>query len=114
VSAGATSPPDTWLDALRVGGRLLFPLTGIDAIAGLPMGAMLLVTRTADPARYDARFVCPAAFIPCAGAYDPEMGAKLAAAFRRGDARNVKSLRRGEAPDETAWCAGAGWWLSLA
>jgi protein-L-isoaspartate(D-aspartate) O-methyltransferase len=112
VNAGATSPPEAWLDALRVGGRLLFPLVGIDFGESHPAGAMLLVTRTADSARWDARFVCSAAFIPCAGACDPEAGAKVAAAFKRGDARNVRSLRRGEAPDETSWCAGAGWWLS--
>jgi protein-L-isoaspartate(D-aspartate) O-methyltransferase len=112
VNAGATSPPEAWLDALRVGGRLLFPLIGIDIGAGHPAGAMLLVTRTADSARCGARFVCAAAFIPCAGACDPEAGAKVAEAFKRGDARNVRSLRRGGVPDETSWCAGAGWWLS--
>ena len=114
VSAGATHPLDAWLDALRVGGRLLFPLTAIDTSAGLPAGAMLLVTRTQDDSRFDARFVCQAAFVPCAGAFDGEIASKLVAAFRRPDTRGVKSLRRGTRPDQTAWCAANGWWLSLA
>jgi protein-L-isoaspartate(D-aspartate) O-methyltransferase len=112
VNAGATGPFDAWLDALRTGGRLLFPLTALDTPSGHPMGAMLLVTRTEDGDRFDARFVCMAAFVPCAGGYDPEAAPKLALAFRRGDLRNVRSLRRRAPPDETAWYAGAGGWLS--
>jgi protein-L-isoaspartate(D-aspartate) O-methyltransferase len=64
VSAGATRPPDTWLNALRPGGRLLFPLT---PRAGL--GGMLLVTRWGEAA-FEACFVQPASFIPCEGARD--------------------------------------------
>jgi protein-L-isoaspartate(D-aspartate) O-methyltransferase len=113
VNAGATSPLDVWLDALRPGGRLLFPLTPAE-IAGRPApGGMLLVTR-AEGSRFDARFVCPAAFIPCVGARDAETAAKLGEAFARGDMRNVRSLRRGGSPDGTAWVAGPGWWLSTA
>jgi protein-L-isoaspartate(D-aspartate) O-methyltransferase len=112
VNAGATAPLDVWLDALRPGGRLLFPLTGDGHAPMLGVGAMLLVTRTADPQRFDAWFVCPAAFIPCRGARDEETGRKLGAAFLRGDARNVRSLRRRSTPDGTAWFAGTSWWLS--
>jgi protein-L-isoaspartate(D-aspartate) O-methyltransferase len=112
VNAGATAPLDSWVDALRVGGRLLFPLTPADGPGGLPgAGGMLLITRS-TPERFGARFVCPAMFIPCAGARDEEMAAKLTEAFRRGDFRTVKSLRRGTEPDETSWCSGRGWWLS--
>jgi len=107
VNAGATGPLDTWLDALRPGGgRLLFPLTPAEGAGG-----MLLITRT-GPDSYDARFVCRALFIPCAGARDEETAKKLSEAFRRDDLKDVKSLRRHTAPDETAWCSGPGWWLS--
>jgi len=41
------------------------------------------VTRVQEQ-RYDARFVCPAMFIPCLGARDEDTAKKLAAAFRRG------------------------------
>lgn len=114
VNAGATSPLDVWLDALRPNGRLLFPLTPADGLGGAPgAGGMLLVTR-ASMDRFDARFVCPVMFIPCVGARNEEEALKLSAAFQRGDSRNVRSLRRDASPDQTCWCSGNGWWLSTA
>jgi len=110
VNAGATAPLDTWLDALRPGGRLLFPLTSrLDSIED--MGGMLLVARAAQQG-YHARFLCRAAFIPCIGASGEKKAAELSQAFRRGDARLVRSLRRDTAPDKSCWFAGDGWWLS--
>jgi protein-L-isoaspartate(D-aspartate) O-methyltransferase len=108
VNAGATSPLAVWLDALRPGGRLHFPLTGNQA-----MGAMLLVERQGED-RFAARFVSAAAFIPCLGARDEETGRRLSEALQRGGLSNVRSLRRGSEPDETAWFTGDGWWLSIA
>jgi protein-L-isoaspartate(D-aspartate) O-methyltransferase len=108
VSAGATAPLDAWLDALRPGGRLLFPLTPAQGAGG-----MLLVRRAAAD-RFEARFVCRALFIPCAGARDEETAQKLTAAFRGDGWMRVKSLRRQTSPDDTCWCAGSGWWLSTA
>ena len=111
VNAGVTAPLNVWLDALRPNGRLLFPLTPADGPGGMPVaGGKLLIARASND-RYDARFIC-APFIPCVGARDDETGLKLAVAFRRGDFRNVRSLRRNSEPDETCWCSGAGWWLS--
>jgi protein-L-isoaspartate(D-aspartate) O-methyltransferase len=72
---------------------------------------MLLITRM-PPDRYSARFVMPVMFIPCLGARDEETAKKLAEAFKRGDSRNVRSLRRNTAPDDTCWWSGNGWWLS--
>lgn len=106
VNAGATAPLDCWLDALRPGGRLLFPLTPAQG-----PGGMLLVTRTAADA-FDARMVCRAMFIPCVGARDEETAQRLTAAFQRPD--TVRSLHRATPPDTTCWCAGDGWWLSTA
>jgi len=105
VSAGATRPPDAWLDALNPGGRLLFPLT-----PNVGLGGMLLVTRATDSS-FDARFVQPATFIYCEGARDDSEGDELAKAFALGTWRQVKSLRR-DAPDGSCWYAGEGWWLS--
>jgi protein-L-isoaspartate(D-aspartate) O-methyltransferase len=106
VSAGSTHPLDSWLDCLRSGGRLLFPLT-----SDLGFGGMLLVTRRSEPA-FSARFISPAGFIGCVGARDPEMSKVLSVAFRRGDWGRVRSLRRETTPDDSCWCAGQGWWLS--
>lgn len=113
VNAGATAPLDIWLDALRPGGRLLFPLTP-DGPGGTPgAGGMLLITR--QPAEnFAARFLMPVMFIPCLGGRDDETAKKLAEAFKRGDMKNVRSLRRHSPPDDTCWCSGNGWWLSTA
>ncbi|HEV2988561.1 MAG TPA: rRNA adenine N-6-methyltransferase family protein [Candidatus Angelobacter sp.] len=114
VNAGATAPLDIWLDALRPGGRLLFPLTPAEGPGGMPgAGGMLLVTQS-SPNHFDARFLYPVMFIPCVGARDEETAKKLSEAFKRGDMKNVQSLRRNTTPDDTCWCSGNGWWLSTA
>ena len=111
VNAAVTAPLDIWLDALRVGGRLLFPLTPAD-VGGKPApGSMLLITRSGED-QLDARFVCPAAFIACAGGRDEDTAKILSEAFKRGNLHSVRSLRRDSSPDDTAWVAGKGWWLS--
>ncbi|MDH7795905.1 MULTISPECIES: hypothetical protein [unclassified Beijerinckia] len=108
VNAGATRPLDAWLDALDVGGRLLFPLTPDRPINGM----MLLVTRRADNT-FDARFaVGPVVFIDCEGARTDWEAEQLHHAFVRGNAHQVRSLQRGSMPGDTSWCAGDGWWLS--
>lgn len=118
VNAGATEPLSSWLNALRPNGKLLFPLTP-DGPGGTPgAGGMLLITRKPQENdqedKFDARFIMPVMFIPCVGARNEETAKKLADAFKRGDMKNVRSLRRNSSPDETCWCAGNGWWLSTA
>jgi protein-L-isoaspartate(D-aspartate) O-methyltransferase len=113
VTAGATAPLDLWIDALRPSGRLLFPLTPNGSGGKLGLGSMLLVTRVTEE-QFDARFVCPAMFIPCIGGRDEDTAKKLAEAFRSGRTSKVRSLRRRTTPDETCWCSGNGWWLSTA
>jgi protein-L-isoaspartate(D-aspartate) O-methyltransferase len=106
VNAGATHPLESWLDVLRVGGRLVFPLTPNEGF-----GCMLLITRRSEKS-YAAKVVARVAFIPCIGARDDEASRSLTAALETQSINAVKSLRRGDPPDDTAWCVGAGWWLS--
>jgi protein-L-isoaspartate(D-aspartate) O-methyltransferase len=106
VSAGATAPIAVWLDALKAGGRLLFPLTPEDGA-----GAMLLITRT-DGDVYAARFLFQAQFVGCMGARDENEGKRLEEAFRNRNWNKVKSLHRNNAPRESCWLAGRGWWFS--
>lgn len=108
VNAGATGPLDIWLDSMRVGGRLLFPLTATEGAGG-----MLLVTK-GNESNFDARFIVPAMFTPCIGARDDKVASRLGDAFKRGDSRQVRSLRRNTEPDGTCWCHGDTWWLSKA
>lgn len=105
VSAGATHPDPFWLDALRDGGRLLFPLTGSDG-----WGGMLLVTRMGQ--EFAARFLSKCAFIDCAGLRDPVMAVHLAEVFRAGGKQQVRSLTRQPPRGATIWFAGNGWYLS--
>jgi protein-L-isoaspartate(D-aspartate) O-methyltransferase len=108
VCAGAAQPSRTWLDALRPGGRLLFPLapTGV-------FGGMLLITRPDQGSTWPAMFVSRAAFIGCVGLQDEEAGRRLTEAFSR-EWDRVRSLRLDRAPDDSCWFAGDGWWLSTA
>jgi protein-L-isoaspartate(D-aspartate) O-methyltransferase len=107
VSAAATHPLRAWLDALKPGGRLVFPLQAAGS-----NGAMLIVTRPERSEAWPARLLAGVVFIPCDGAQDPEMGRKLDQAFRRGGQAGVRSLRFGGAPSETDWVRGEGWALS--
>jgi protein-L-isoaspartate(D-aspartate) O-methyltransferase len=106
VNAGATEPMDLWLDAMRPGGRVLFPMTPADG-----SGAMLLVTKN-DEGGFAARFLMQVQFVPCIGARNEMTAHRLAEAFRNGNWNRVRSLRRTETEDESCWLSGDGWWLS--
>lgn len=106
VNAGATHPVTAWLDALNLGGRLIFPLTPIKGV-----GCMLLVTRLGET-KYAAAAVSGAAFTPCIGACDQAMSEILTAAMKKLSAGTIKSLHRNDSPDDSVWCKGNGWWLS--
>jgi protein-L-isoaspartate(D-aspartate) O-methyltransferase len=106
ASAGATHPLSSWLDALKPGGRLLFPMTATRR------GGMLLVTREPEEG-FAARFLCQAGFIDFSGARDADISHRLAAAFARDWGHAVQSLRRDHhAKDRTCWLHGDGWCLS--
>ncbi len=107
VNAAATHPLRAWLDALKPGGRLVFPLQAAGS-----SGAMLIVTRPEHGQAWPARLLSGVVFIPCEGGQDTEMGRKLDEAFRRGRADRVRSLRFGGALSGTDWVRGDGWALS--
>ena len=107
ASAGSTHPLPIWIDALKPGGRLLFPMT----VTRGP-GAMLLVRRH-DGDDFSAQFLCAAAFYEFSGARDPDVGSRLEQALTRDRGTGVKSLRRDPHPEEeTCWLHGDGWCLS--
>ena len=106
VNAGATAPKAVWLDSLKVGGRLLFPLTPDEGI-----GAMLLITQK-EAGVYLARFLFQAQFVPCIGARNRSEGQRLTEVFRNGGWTRVNSLHRDDMPGSSCWFSGIGWWLS--
>jgi protein-L-isoaspartate(D-aspartate) O-methyltransferase len=108
VCAGITQPSWSWLDALRPGARLLFPLqpqTGL--------GGMLLLERPDHGLIWPAKFVSRARFICCEGQQDADASRRLKEAFS-GHWDQVQSFRTDDAKDDTCWFAGDGWWLSTA
>jgi len=106
VNAAATHPMPVWLDALKLGGRLIFPLTPDKGA-----GCMLLVVRLGET-KYAAGAAIGAAFTPCIGARNEAMSEILANAIKKQPMSAIKSLRRNNSPDASAWCVGDGWWLS--
>jgi protein-L-isoaspartate(D-aspartate) O-methyltransferase len=105
VNAGASRPDPFWLDALRDGGRLLFPLTTAHG-----WGGMLLLERRG--AAFAAGFLMDCGFIACVGGHDPVSDARLEAAFLAGGRKSVRSLTRSPPPAGSVWFAGDGWYLS--
>jgi protein-L-isoaspartate(D-aspartate) O-methyltransferase len=107
VNAAATHPLRAWLDALNVGGRLLFPLQ-----AAHSTGAMLLITRSESGDAWPAQFLSAVVFIACEGAQDRAIARKLDDAFRRGGSGAVRSLRFGGEARAADWLRCDGWALS--
>jgi len=107
ASAGATHPLPAWLDALKPGGRLLFPLTATKG-----PGGMLLVSRATGD-YFAAQVLCSVGFIDFEGVRNPDISRRLARALTRDQGRAVQSLRRDLHPkSRTCWLHGEGWCLS--
>jgi len=104
VNAGATAPPASWIEALKPGGRLIFPWRPAPTI-----GLTLLVTRR--PGGYAVKPLIPSWFIPCIGASDDSATIKPPDAD---GARQVKSLHLAarEAPDDSALAIYRDIWFS--
>jgi protein-L-isoaspartate(D-aspartate) O-methyltransferase len=107
VNAAASHPLRAWLDALKPGGRLVFPLQ-----AAHSSGVMLIVTRPERGDVWPVRLLSGVVFIACEGAQDPAMARKLDEAFRHRGSEGVRSLRFGDDPRRSDWLRGEGWALS--
>lgn len=110
VNAGISQPSVNWLEALRPGGRLLFPLQG-----ERKQGGMLLIEKPQrDGPSWPARFISWASFIPCQAEQNSDVERDLAVAFQRGDIERVRSIHFDGAPDGNCWLNAGSWWLSTA
>jgi protein-L-isoaspartate(D-aspartate) O-methyltransferase len=111
VNAGATHPRSVWLDSLRIGGRLLVPLTVTEKADGAGGGRVLKVTR--QPAGLTASFISGVGIFSCVGGRDSELNQRLKEAFERDDWKSVQSLRR-EPHDlaDTCWLHAENFCLS--
>jgi protein-L-isoaspartate(D-aspartate) O-methyltransferase len=124
VNAGVSRIPDSWLDGLREGGRLMLPMTTRAAFKSLEPGAFDLAKLARMAAshvlfrierlggEFHVRLIFPAGFIPAEGGEDGS-DAALAAALERGGAKEVTRLyRRSDIPEERCWLRGNGWCLA--
>jgi protein-L-isoaspartate(D-aspartate) O-methyltransferase len=101
INAGATHPRAVWLDSLRLGGRLLVPLT-VTRDSELGGGGFVLkVIR--ERKGFSARFISEVGIFSCVGARDSELNQRLKEAFGQEDTNTVHSLVR-EIHDSTETC----------
>jgi len=119
VNFSVERPADAWIDRLRPGGRLIFPL-GVPRPRQSPAGGVhslygagFFVTRLEHG--FSAKWLHPASFVCAEGRLatpGPEREA-LKAAFERGGAEFVRSLIwRAPVLPQRCWFAGSGWALS--
>lgn len=117
VNFATARPADPWVERLKHGGRLIFPL-GVLARdrEGNPrrhtsQSGFLLITRTNE--RYQATFLGPTSFVWSEGAEPAsnEHQQRLAEAFRRGGARTITSLRWKTPASGEEWYSEESWGL---
>jgi protein-L-isoaspartate(D-aspartate) O-methyltransferase len=110
VNAGATHPCKAWVDALRPGGKLLFPFQFTAGFSGL-----LLIEKPANCERaehWEARFIIRANFIHCQDLPpSTDRSREFIRAFEDDSWTKVKRLYFDEQPDQKCWFKGDGWWL---
>src|SRR5262245_21013673 len=113
VNAGATDVLPGWLDLLRIGGRLLLPLTvSVPNMSG-GVGRMLLVRR--GGAGYTAEFQGMVGIYPCTGARTEAGEARLRSRLTPTGLDGVRRLRRDPHPEgPDCWLHGDGFCLSPA
>jgi len=111
INAGATHPRAIWLDSLRLGGRLLVPLTVTEDADGGGGGRVLKVTRQLRG--FTACFISGVGIFSCVGGRHQDLNQRLKEAFARGDWKLVQSLRRDQHElTDTCWLHAESFCLS--
>jgi protein-L-isoaspartate(D-aspartate) O-methyltransferase len=111
INAGATDLQPAWLDQLRLGGRLLVPLTVSLPDVELGLGQMLLVERRKNG--YIAHFVTSVGIFHCVGSRSDKGNDLLRDAFQRCAASEVRGLRRDQhEPTPECWLHSSSFCLS--
>src|SRR6266568_6114676 len=101
VNAGFTHPLPLWLDALKIGGRLLLPITAAAAGSPISVGWMMLVTRDAD--RFRAQSTMPMAIFASPSGREDGLNVLIRQALGTGGWLRVKTVRR-DAHEKTDTC----------
>ena len=101
INAGVTHIPRAWPHALRVGGRLLVPLTSSKTSDSIGIGAMFSITAT--PVGFRVRHVSPVAIFPCMGVRQRDLNDELSRKLGP-ESRAVRSLRLdAHERDDSCW-----------
>lgn len=106
VNAGVVAPPPSWLNALRPGGRMIFPWRPAEAV-----GLAVVVTRRS--AGFEVKPLMQSWFIPCVGATSADECVKIPNSREAWAARSVW-LTADREPDETAVAICEHLWFSSA
>jgi protein-L-isoaspartate(D-aspartate) O-methyltransferase len=106
INAGVVAPPLSWLEALRPGGRMIFPWRPTEGI-----GLAILITRR--DRGFEVRPLMPSWFIPCVGASDADACIKAPDINEAWSARSAW-LSSERPPDATAVAVYAHAWFSAA
>jgi len=117
VNAGLTHPLESWLDAVKPGGKLVLPLTATMAAMGptIGKGIVLLLTKQ-DIDNFAVRLLGFAAIYSAIGVRDAGMNDQLGKAMMAGPMRwqGITRFRRdAHQPSESCWLHGATFCLSL-
>lgn len=111
INAGVTHPNPLWLDRLRPGGRLLFPLT-FDTGDGIGKGGMILVKRAEDGS-YPVKAISFVMIFSCTSLRDPDLNKAILKCVSGGKMSSIQSLRRdAHEASETCLIHGGGFCLS--
>jgi protein-L-isoaspartate(D-aspartate) O-methyltransferase len=114
VNAGTVHPQESWLNAMKDGGRMILPLTvGYTSETGhsATKGAIFVIERRGDD--YHAQWKSDTGIYPCIGARDERSEQALKDAFQNGGWEKVTRLYRGEdIEQERCWVRGQNWALA--
>ena len=117
VNAGATHPCKAWVDALRPGGRLLFPFQFSEGFSGIlfiqkPSRTGWTSWLTGPSKHWEARFIIRANFIHCQDLPpSTDRSREFMRAFEGDGWTEVRRLYFVDEPDQKCWFKGDGWWL---
>jgi protein-L-isoaspartate(D-aspartate) O-methyltransferase len=110
VNCGVTHPLPIWLDALRIGGRMVLPVTATaPSMGGIGKGPLLLLTKRDGD--FEAKMVTVVAIYSASNIRDAAVNERIGKALMRGQYPRLRRLRRDtheESPDcwlhETGFC----------
>lgn len=120
VNVGMTHPLEAWLGALKLGGRLILPLTCTKPQMGaLGKGIVALISKPETPAdteAFDVRVVLNmVAIYSAVGIRDPQINDQLGNALTRGFVPDLKRLRRDvHQASSSCWLHGTGFCFATA